>query len=262
MCSFALLVGLLLSCANATLVYDSGEPAPRSDGDIAFMSVWRVLDPADNLCVRVIVPIELDKPTRITSLAFYSFNPKDPAEKIVDIYSGTDENGVGTLHTQLCFEGHEGVAQGWNVFTLDNAVTLPPGKYGIAFHGRFEFHSYWAANAPNGSGWAWARPNDDMDWFRGTEDDFGVLPNFGVRIYGLQPELEGVTKAKRVQPGGAALPPRPVRKEIEPVPAVPFDTSVPGTPNNHEYIPGTREDLFHVVWRPARTVRSAPAEPK
>ena len=262
MVNSALLVGLLLSSANATLVYDSGQPVPRSDGDIAFMSVWRVLDPADNLCVRVIVPIELDTSALVTSVAFYSFNPKDPAEKIVDIYNGTDEDSVGTLRAQLCFEEHQGVTQGWNLLTLEQPILLLPGEYGIAFHGRYEFHSYWAANAPNGPGWAWARPNDDLDWFRGGEDDFGVLPNFGVRVYALQAEPQDPIEPQPPDPDGSPRS-RPLSGGTAgPAPAVPVDTSVPGTPNNYEYEPGTREQLFHVVWRPTRSAKAAPAQPK
>jgi hypothetical protein len=255
----ALLLSLLLSGAPASVVYDSGEPM-LEDGDIPFMSVWRVLDPLDDLCVRVVVPFELTAPTRVTALAFYSFNPKDPADKLVDIYAGTDENSVGTPLQQLTFENHEGVRQGWNVFTLAQPIQLTPGKYGVAFHGRYEFHGYWAANAPNGPGWAWVRINDDRAWLRCGEEDFGVLPNFGLRVYGA---YGPPTTVKSARPGGAMEPgPGPKPRMPGPQPALeePFDTSVPGTPDNYEYEPGTAEEAFHVIWRPARSERTAAEE--
>lgn len=255
-------VWLLLSGSGGELVYDTGDPMPRDDGDIPYMSVWRVLDPLDNLCVRVIVPIELDQPTRVTKLAFYSFNPKDPAAKLVDIYRGTNEESAGTLAHRLVFEDHEGVREGWNEFPLEAPLFLPAGRYGIAFHGRFEFHSYWAMNTPNGAGFAWARGNDDMPWFLGREADFGVEPNFGVRVYGLQPKVVRPAGAQRGgldQPAGPAEPSSPPGSGDDPLPGVPIDTDGPEEPGGHEYEPGTAEETFRVIWRPA--IRNEPVAP-
>jgi len=242
----------------ASLVYDSGDPVPR-DGDVPFMSVWRVLDPLDDLCVRVVEPVELGAPTRVTALAFYCFEPKDPADKLVQFYAGTDENSVGTLLHELTFNAHEGVRQGWNVFTIEQPISLPAGKYGIGFHGRYEFQAYWAANAPNGPGFAWARINDERGWFCGYENDYGMVPNFGVRVYGVQTDLPAdeiprrKVPGKRLPVGGARVAGRP-----QGPPPAPVDTTVPGTPDNHEYVPGTAEDEFHIVWRPVRAA-TAPA---
>ena len=258
----AIIFALFASGPGATLVYDSGEPVAR-DGDVPFMSVWRVLDPLDNLCVRVVAPIELTAQTRVTALAFYCFDPKDPADKLIDIYQGTDESGVGTLLHALSFNAHQGVRQGWNVFTLGQPINLPAGKYGISFHGRYEFHAYWAGNAPNGPGFAWARINDDRDWFCGYEDDYGVVPNFALRVYGFQRVLP-LDDGARQEPPARHAPVGAVRKagQQQGLSEAPVDTSVPGTPDDHEYEPGTAEDDFHIVWRPVRTEHAGAEEPK
>jgi hypothetical protein len=218
---------------NGTLVYDSGEPALRADGYVPFMDMWRVLDPLDNLCVRVITPITLDKPVQVQDLAFYSFNPKDPADKIVDIYQGTDEQSPGTLLKSVAFTDHEGVTQGWARFHLTETLQLPPGKYGIAFHASHEFHSYWAGNAPRGAGYAWVRLNDTNAWVRAGADDFCFTPNFAVRLFGAA--IDTHTRGARAK----SLPPA-----VQDV-----DTNVPGNPPHHEYQPGTSQAAFHVVWR-------------
>ena len=226
--SIVVILALFLPNTMPPLVYDSGEPVPR-DGDVPFMSVWRVLDPLDDLCVRVVTPIELTKQTRVTALAFYSFCPKDPADKLVKIYQGTDENSVGTLIHEFAFDGHTGVRQGWNIFVLDEPIRLAPGTYGISFHGRYEFHGYWAANAPNGFGYAWARINDTREWFCGYEQDYGMVPNFAVRLYGLQREIP---LGKTGKPGHAVTPVGKAAAssagQNQTLPDTPIDTSVPG----------------------------------
>ena len=198
------------------------------------------------------MPITLERQTQVREFAMYAFNPKDPADKRIEIYSGTDANSPGTLLKTIVFPNHSDVRQGWTRFVLDQPLNLPAGSYGIAYHADYEFHSYWAGNAPNGAGFAWARPNDTIDWFKGGPDDFGFVPNFGLRIYGLT--------ATQGAPNGAAVPDRTARANSAPsvkpeksaTPDPGRDTSVPGQVDNHEYRPGTSETMFHVIWRAAR----------
>jgi hypothetical protein len=229
------LASLALICLvnlNATLLYDSGAPADVN-GNVPFMDMWRVLDPADNLCVRVITPITLDRPASIEQFAVYAFNPKDPADKVIEVYSGTNRQSPGTLLKSMTFTEHQGVTQGWTRFQLSEPLVLAPGKYGIAFHAAYEFHSYWAGNAPRGDGYAWVRLNDTNSWTRAGAGDFGFTPNFAVRIYGNA--ISDHTQRPPSKPGSPAAQ--------EP------DTNVPENPANYEYRPGTSTASFHVVWR-------------
>ncbi|MBU0640845.1 MAG: hypothetical protein KKB50_18420 [Planctomycetes bacterium] len=263
-----LLIALALPGPRET-VFDSGDPVPRN-GEVAFVNFWQVLDPADNLCVRVIAPIgELTHPTRVTGFAFYAFNPKDPCNKRVEIYRGTDATSPGTLWKTIEFANHLDVRQGWAQFRLPRPILLPPGSYGIAFHAECEFHSYWAPNAPHGSDYAWVRPNDSIDWFKGDEDEFGFVPNFAVRVYGrnLQQGTGGAQAlaaggAEQMAPGQSLAPPGSEGGDDQPGSkgnldstasreAAP-DTDAAGDP--HRYEPGRREKLLRVIWRPDRTL--------
>jgi len=241
----------------AGVIYDSGNPAPRDNGDVAFMDVWRVLDPLDNLSVRVVAPIgEFAQPTRVTGFAFYAFSPKDPADKRIEIYSGTGADSAGVLWRSIELPQHSGVRQGWNRVELDEPILFPPGQYGISYHAMYEFHSYWAPNAPRGAGYAWVKLNDTLDWFKGGVDDFGFVPNFAIRIYGVAAtEANGEQAAPAGQPrsrtsGGRVAPaPRPQTEQKSPVGQAEAATDTAADGNPHEYEPGTRTEAVHVIWR-------------
>ncbi|MCG3128634.1 MAG: hypothetical protein CHACPFDD_03523 [Phycisphaerae bacterium] len=238
--SVALGVACLVGPKNE-LVYDSGNPVPGAGDEVMLASVWRVLDPLDNLSVNVVRPFELSEATAVSAFSFYAFNPKDPATKVVDLYVGTNTETPGTLLYSFDFTDHSGTREGWTTLILEQPVFLEAGSYGVSFRGHFEFQSYWAVGAPNGPGYAWVRLRDSADWVRATREDYGFVPNFALRVYSsydlsntsgelVRPNemtrVRGMrVKARADQDGG---------KQVE----------------AYEYQPGQRPALMHTIRRP------------
>lgn len=235
----AIALSLLAANAAETVVWDSGEPTPRFGDEVPFVSLWQVLDRKDNLSTRAVAPFKLDEPAVVSKIKVYAFNPKGAADKRIEIYEGTNGESAGRLIKTLEFTQHKSVEQGWTTFVLDEPFVLNPGDYGLSYHAKYEFHSYWAVNAPNGSGFVWARPNDDREWFKVDEKEMGVKPHFAFRIYGLATDAFSAMVA--TESGLDAPTENKVKEDKRP----------------HEYTPGEAEKAIRVIWRKDRSATGA-----
>lgn len=236
---------------HGVAIFDSGDPIARPDGEIPLISVWKVLDAGDNLATRVIAPFELTEPTTITAFSFFAFSPKDPAFKRIELFSDVTPESPGTPLTTIEFRNHEGAQQGWTRFDLEQPVRLAAGHYGVAYHGNREFATFWAANAPIGEGYVWARPNEQANWAKVADARYGFTPNFAMRIFGAT-RIGGSGDAGSDDDGSSGIDEdgigdvTPVGGAIE---AAPAGTRPTPAPAEYKYPRGRSPGTFHIVWR-------------
>lgn len=166
------------------LLYDSGKPL-SINRRIPFVDTWHIIDVLDNLAPRLVMPVEFDTDIELHRLQFYVFGIDEPRDKRLEIYQGTDENSVGELIHQLDLTEHVSRRNGWwNTVQPDSPITLPAGKYGFSFHSALEFTEHWAGNAPQGAGYVWVSPVNTAAFSKASLDEFGFVPNFGIRLVG------------------------------------------------------------------------------
>lgn len=170
--------------AGLQLLYDSGKPQAVSRR-IPFVDTWHVVDVLDNLSPRIVVPIQFTSDVEIHRIQFYVFGIDEPRDKRVDIFRGTDQTTVGEQIQQLEVTNHDSRRNGWwNTVTPPSPIALPAGSYGFSYHAALEFTEHWAGNAPVGAGFAWMSSVQGAPFAKATTDEFGFVPNFGIRIIG------------------------------------------------------------------------------
>ena len=230
------------------LLHDSGKPQAINQR-VPFIDTWHVIDVADNLAPRMVVPIEFNQDVELHRLQFYVFGMDEPRSKRLEIYSGTDENTVGERILQLDVQNHDSRRNGWwNNVALPEPLALPAGKYGVSYHAALEFSEHWAGNAPNGPGFVWVSPVQTAVFSRGGAAEFGFSPNFGMRVIGKFTG-KGAASARVI------LPDR--RAEVAEVALAEHETGdFIEDPTVYRYDRDKLKDMrgFHVLWRRASAI--------
>lgn len=230
------------------LLHDSGKPQAINQR-VPFIDTWHVIDVADNLAPRMVVPIEFNQDVELHRLQFYVFGFDEPRSKRLEIYAGTDENTVGERVLQLDIQNHESRRNGWwNNIALPEPLALPAGKYGISYHAALEFTEHWAGNAPIGSGYVWVSPVQSAEFNKGGAEEFGFSPNFGMRVIGKFTGKAGAS-ARAVLPDRHAEAAEVTQIEHE-------SGDYIEDPTVYRYDRDKLKDMrgFHVLWRRASAI--------
>lgn len=187
------------------VLHDAGKPQ-LVDGRVPFIDLWHVLDVLDNLSPRVIVPIQINEPVELHKLQAFGYGQPLALNRRVELYKGTDANGIGTMIHQQDVKLESRFAGKWSTITFDPPLRLEPGAYGVSYHSEIEFTEWMAANCPNGAGYVWMSAFGAAPYAKLDSAAFGFAPNFALRLLGKP--LDPKSPSARERP---ATPPTDVR---------------------------------------------------
>ncbi|MFO0972621.1 MAG: hypothetical protein U1A27_04150 [Phycisphaerae bacterium] len=180
------------------LLYTAGSPGPINT-HIPFVATWSYPDFLDHLSPVFVQPFELNQAVAVHRLSFYTFGHAGAEPKRIVLYRGTSDTALGDEIGTWEFDEPSYRTGGWNLVHIDPPITLEPGRYGVSYHGVYEFSENWAGNTPKGTGYVWVSPFIDTAFNKVTAADLGFEPNFTLRILGrLVPEASVPTPNVRL----------------------------------------------------------------